>query len=458
MIRYHARWVLPITSSPIPHGTVAVHDGRIAYVGPRDGAPAGQDRDLGHALLLPGLVNVHTHLELTAMRGFLEDLDFTRWINTLNSSKRAVLDRDRMLDAARLGVEEGIRAGITMYADTCDSGVAFDAMIERGVRGIMFQEVFGPDPAQCGEAMAALRAKVDALRPRETPLVRVGISPHAPYTVSDDLFRATTAYAREESLPMAIHIAESEVESQLITAGEGLFADGLRKRGIIVAPRAGSPIDLLGKLGVLGVRPLLIHCVRLSDPDIHAIAEERCPVAHCPASNAKLGHGVAPLAELVEHGVTVGLGSDSMASNNRMDILEEARLALLWQRARLRSTNALSARTMLELATIGGARALGVGNRVGSLEVGKDADLAAFTIGHLAPTAHPEAAAIFAATGSCARFVTVAGRVLLDEDGPMDRDDGLAARVQATADELMNWHAARGTGYHPHVSDRTHDG
>ncbi len=458
MIRYHARWVLPITSPPIENGTVAVHDGRIVYVGLRDDAPAGSDRDLGHSLLLPGLVNVHTHLELTAMRGFLEDLDFAHWITTLNSSKRAVLNRDRMLDAARLGVEEGIRAGITTYADTCDSGVAFDAMIERGVRGIMFQEVFGPDPAQCAESMSGLRAKIDALRPRETALVRVGISPHAPYTVSDELFRATAAYARDESLPMAIHIAESEVESQLVTDGAGLFADGLRKRGIPVAPRGGSPIDLLHKLGVLGVRPLLIHCVRLGESDIDAIANEKCPVAHCPASNAKLGHGVAPLAELVERGVIVGLGSDSMASNNRMDILEEARLALLWQRARLRSTNTLSARTMLELATIGGAQALGVADRVGSLDVGKDADLAAFTIGHLAPTAHAEAAAIFAATGSCARFVSVAGRVLLDENGPIDRDDALAARVQATADELMNWHRARREGYHPHVSDRTSDG
>jgi 5-methylthioadenosine/S-adenosylhomocysteine deaminase len=352
-----------------------------------------------------------------------------------------VLDRERMLDAARLGVDEGIRAGITTFADTCDSGVAFDALIERGVRGIMFQEVFGPDPAQCAESMAALRDKIDALRPRETPLVRVGISPHAPYTVSDELFRAAAAYAAESALPMAIHIAESDVETSLVCAADGIFADGLRKRGIAVAPRASSPVALLRDLRVLEARPLLIHCVRVDDDDIEAIAASRCAVAHCPASNAKLGHGIAPLADFLAAGVVVGLGSDSMASNNRMDILEEARLALLWSRARLQQAGGLSARAMLELATRGGARALGLGDAVGSLEVGKAADLAAFHLGDIAPTADPESAAIFAVTGSRARFVAVQGRVLLDDGRLLASDPALPHRVQATADALRQWHA-----------------
>src|SRR5205823_441494 len=162
-------WVLPISAPPIENGTVAVSDGRIAYVGSRASAPRGADVDLRNAVLMPGLVNVHSHLELTMMRGFLEDLDFVHWIMQLNAVKRAVLDRDRMLDAARLGVAEGIRNGITTYSDTCDSGVAFDAMLEAGVRGIMYQEVFGPDPAQCGRSLEELRGKVAALRPRQTP-------------------------------------------------------------------------------------------------------------------------------------------------------------------------------------------------------------------------------------------------------------------------------------------------
>ncbi len=444
MICYHAEHVVPITARPIRRGTVAVDGERIAYVGPRVSAPAGENRELGDVLLLPGLVNVHTHLELTAMRGLLEDLDFARWIAILNRSKRAVLEREDMLDAARLGIMEGIRAGITTYADTCDSGVAFDAMRECNVRGIMFQEVFGPDPAQCADSISGLRAKIERLRPLETALVRVGISPHAPYTVSDALFRAAAQYAREESLPMAIHVAESAEELRLVCNGKGVFADGLRARGIAVGARASSPIELLERLGVLAVQPLLIHCVRLMEGDIDRIQRAGSAVAHCPASNAKLGHGIAPIAELLASNVVVGLGSDSVASNNRMDLLEEARLALLCQRARLASPAVLSSHAVLELATLGGARALGIGHDIGSLDVGKAADLAAFNIGHLAPTNDPETAAVFAATGARASFVVVAGRPVLI-DGKLTHDDPtLTARVQRTADALVQWQRNNG--------------
>src|SRR5690349_3452726 len=152
------------------------------------------------------------------MRGFLEDLDFRSWILRLTTAKRAVLSRDMLLDAARYGIDEGLRHGITTYADTCDSGVAFDAMRERGVRGVMYQEVFGPDPAQCAVSLAELKDKIALLRPRETNLVRVGVSPHAPYTVSDSLFAAVGRYAHDNALPIAIHIAERQVEQDLVSS------------------------------------------------------------------------------------------------------------------------------------------------------------------------------------------------------------------------------------------------
>ena len=444
MILYHARWVLPITSPPIENGTVAVSGGRITWVGNRDESPDGEDHDLGDVLLLPGLINAHTHLELTAMRGFLEDLDFRRWILRLTSGKRAVLDRDALLDSARYGGEEGIAAGITTYADTCDSGLALDAMLEYGVRGIVYQEVFGPDPVQRDDAMRDLRRKVAEMRARETPLVRVGVSPHAPYTVSDDLFRATARFAAEESLPVAVHIAESDVETRLVVDASGTFADGLRTRGIEVVPRAESPVRLLATLGVLDLRPLLIHCVRVDARDIADIAAARSPVAHCPASNAKLGHGIAPLAEFMAAGIDVALGSDSVASNNRMDILEEARLALLMQRGRLESPQTPSADEVLQLATICGAAALGLESEVGSLDVGKSADLAAFSIRGVGPVQDPVAAAVFSLGGARATFVAVAGEPLLDDGRLLRPHPGLESRVQRAADALRDWLAAGG--------------
>jgi len=442
MIRYHARWVLPIVGPPIERGTVGVDGGRIVYVGARDDANrprAERDVDLGDMILMPGLVNTHCHLELTAMRGFLEDLDFRRWVLRLTSAKRSVLTPEMLLDSARAGVEEGVAAGITTFADTCDSGAAMDAMLEYGVRGIMYQELFGPDPAQCADSIADFATKLGPLRGKATELVRVGISPHAPYSVSDDLFRATTALALAERLPMAIHIAESEPEWDLVVAGRGSFAEGLRGRGIAVDVRAPTPIRMLDTLGVLNARPLLIHCVRVDAGDISIIATTQSPVAHCPISNAKLGHGIAPLLEMLAAGIDVGLGSDSVASNNRMDLLDEARAALLFQRARAGHHAALTASVALELATIGGARALGLGSEIGSLEVGKAADLAAFDVGPLGPTFDPVTAAVFALSGARARFVAVAGIPLLVDGRLTAPATGLRARLQAAADALGTW-------------------
>lgn len=444
MIRYHARWVVPVTTAPIANGVVVVERDRIAYVGSADEAPEGERRDLGDVVLLPGLVNAHCHLELTAMRGFLEDIDFRRWILRLTNARRAVLDEEALLDSARYGLEEGLRAGITTYGDTCASGVVIRAMREAGVRGIMYQEVFGPDPARCGESVEALRGAVAGLRYLETPLVRLGVSPHAPYTVSDDLFRETAAFAREQGLPMAIHVAESDLEQRLVVEAAGSFADGLRRRGIEVAPRGESPIGLLARLGVLDSGPLLIHCVRVERRDILAIASSGSAVAHCPVSNAKLGHGVAPLTELLAEGVTVGIGSDSMASNNRMDILEEARIALLAQRARTQSSETPGARELLELATIEGAKALGVDRLTGSLEEGKQADLAAFSLAGAAPTQDPVTAAIFSIDTSRAEFVTVAGRQLVYQRKLVAPRDGLARRMESLGDLLADWLASGG--------------
>jgi len=446
MTRYHARWVLPIATAPIANGTVVEREGRIAWVGPRAEAPPatdGPDVDLGDVLLMPGLVNAHCHLELTAMRGFLDGLAFREWILRLTHARRAVLSYDDLLDAARLGIEEGLRAGITTFADTGDSGSGFEAMLERGVRGICYRETFGPDPAQCDHSIAELREKVLAMRARETPLVRAGVSPHAPYTVSDALFRATAALARELRFPIAIHIAESALESELVVHGAGVFADGLRGRGIAVAPRAASPVALLETLGVLDVDPLLIHCVRVDDADVRRIAEHRCGVAHCPASNARLGHGIAPLAAMLDAGIDVGLGSDSVASNDRMDLLDEARVALLLALAREGRIDALPAARALDLATRGAARALRLEREVGALEVGKSADLAAFALGARArgPTQDPVAAAVLALAGTPATFVAVAGRTLVRDAVLLDADPSLAGRVQRAANRLRDWAA-----------------
>lgn len=440
-MRYHARWVLPITRPPIEHGTVVESGGLITYAGPRSAAPPGEDYDLGDAILLPGLINTHTHLELTAMRGFLEDLCFSDWIDKLRQSRNEIMDQGALLDSARFGLVEGLEAGITTYADTCSSSVAMQAMRDAGVRGIMYQEVFGPDPLHAEVAMRELEDRIEALRLDQTELVSLGVSPHAPYTVSDPLYDAAARFANSRQLPLAMHIAESEPELDLVTRGSGDFAERSQRRGISVSPRARSPIALLEDRGALERGPLLIHCVRVDSDDVEIIARHRCSVAHCPASNAKFGHGIAPLLPLIAAGIRVGIGSDSVASNNRMDMLDEARLSVLIHRAATRRHDAFGAHEALQLATIGGARALGIDARAGSLEVGKDADLAAFRTDspRTIPTGDPYSAAIFALPGHSADLVTVKGRILVERGRARAADKALAARVQAVGTALATW-------------------
>jgi 5-methylthioadenosine/S-adenosylhomocysteine deaminase len=444
MKRYHARWVVPVTQRPIQNGCVVEHNGIIEYVGASDGAPAGEDHDLGESVLLPGIINTHTHLELTAMRGFLEDLCFNDWIDKLRSSRKEALTDEMLLDSARYGIVEGLHAGITTYADTCAAGLVFDAMLELGVRGIMFQETFGSAPEQSESAMEVLKERVAELKKKETDLVRVGISPHAPYTISDDLYSATARYARETGLRMGLHIAESESETRIVCSADGPFAIEWNVRGLPLAPRARTPVELLEKTGCLATSPLLIHCVNLDAEDISTIARHKCSVAHCPASNAKFGHGISPVADLIAAGVTVGLGSDSVASNNRMDILEEARLAILFQRAIKKTERAFTAQQALEMATIGGARALRIDDKVGSLEVGKEADLAAFSLdaARVTPVGDIVAAILFAVAGTPAHFVAVKGRPLLAEREPLAVDPELRRRVAAAGESLAAWDRA----------------
>ena len=381
-----------MSAPDIEDGTVVVEGAVITYVGPRAGAPPGRDVELGDVMLAPGLANAHTHLDLTVLRGRFDGLGFFEWIRALTAA-RSALSSNELLESARAGIREGLLAGITTYADTAPNDAPFEAMRELGVRGIAYREVFGPDPAQCERSMEGLRAAIAEMRPRETELVRAGVSPHAPYSVSDELFGAVARFARDERLPLATHAAESEDESLLIAKGTGAFSDFLRGRGIDVAPRGRTPVEALDRCGVLDANALLIHCVRADVRDIATIAQHECGVATCPMSNRYFGHGTAPIAAMREAGVRLGAGSDSMASNVRMDILHEARVAL--------GADA-SQSEVWELATLGGARALRMDHAIGTLEVGRQADLAAF------PLDLDRSAPVRAI------FVAVAGRVLVN--------------------------------------------
>jgi 5-methylthioadenosine/S-adenosylhomocysteine deaminase len=438
-----ARWVLPVSSPPIEQGAVRIDaEGRIAAVGPaRELASADLElHDLGDAALLPGLINVHTHPELAAFRGLLDDLPFHQWIPTLKRCRNdAALTDDDFDAAARWTCVEALRAGITTLAATETSGAAVSALRAAGMRGVVYVEAFGPAPAQLTESLGDLRARLTRAARWCNERVQVGVSPHAAYTVSDALYVAVADIARAEDLPMATHAAEAEAEDLLIRQGAGPFAAGLRTRGIDTPPRGESAIELLDRLGVLALRPLLIHCVRVSHDDLQRVATHGAAIAHCPVANARLGHGIAPIMEAREAGIRIGLGTDSVASNNRLDLLEEARVAQLLQRARHLSSGALTGTELLRLCTIDGARALGLDARIGTLEPGKDADLCAVALDrpHAIPTGDLASTLFHAARGTDVVLTMVQGRTLYDGVTvlPLDEPE-LRPRIAAAAHRL----------------------
>jgi cytosine/adenosine deaminase-related metal-dependent hydrolase len=440
---YSARWILPVASTAIENGAVAVEGSLIIGVGARDELttrfPETPVRDFGEAAILPGLVNTHSHLELTAMRGYLEHEagDFSAWLKKLTIARLERMTPDDLYVAAAWGAVEAARAGVTCLGDASDeASSSMRALRDVGLRGIIYQESFGPNPAEARDNFERLREKVARLREDESELVRVGVSPHAPYTVSAPQLELISEFAIKEKLPVMIHAAESQAEELFMREGTGPFAESLARRGIEWRAPGISTIQYLARHGVLRAQPLLAHCITVDEADIETIREMGASVAHCPKSNAKLGHGRAPFAAFIEKGVKVGLGSDSVASNNTCDILEEARFAVLTARANTLadwSKHQLSAELALQVATMGGARALGFETQMGTLTENAQADITVVALSgaYQIPLHDPYAALIFASSGRDVLMTMVAGKVLFSEGRVQTVDeDGLRARMK----------------------------
>jgi cytosine/adenosine deaminase-related metal-dependent hydrolase len=416
-LRVGARWVLPLDGEPVANGAVLVgSDGRIEAVGPAAGVPrpAGAESvDLGEAALLPGLINAHSHLELTALRGLVRDLPFVDWLHAIRVIKEG-LGADAFRASARWGVLEGFAAGITASGDTGSTGEAARALADLGARGVAYHEVYGPDPTMASTVLAELERALDALGPCRSERVSIGVAPHAPYTVSDELLAGIGAMALERGLPAAMHVAESREERTFVEEGRGPFAENHHQRGITVAPRGASAVAWLARAGFLACRPLLIHCVTVGAGDFGVMHRFGASVAHCPSSNAALGHGRADLAAMRRAEVVVGLGTDSVAAGGRLDLFAEARLAAL----SLPPGGAMSPRQMLRLATSDGAAALGL-EAAGTLTRGAWGDLTAVDLRGpaFAAAPDPEGALAWGATASDVVFTAVAGRVVYRAGG-----------------------------------------
>jgi 5-methylthioadenosine/S-adenosylhomocysteine deaminase len=350
-----ADWVLPVDGPPLRDAFVSWEDGRITEVG----AGRADDHREG-AVILPGLVNAHSHLEYAVYAGFGDGEPFGGWLATHILRKRA-LDHEAMLGIARRGAADSLAAGITTTADYSYSGVAAAAADELGLRAVVYLEVFADEPAVAERQFEETRTRV-----AETDLVRVGISPHAPYTCSVEVYR----WALSLGIPVGTHLAESANEQLWLEHGTGPMAVNA---AVLVPPTGKRAVATLAD--VLCPQLLCAHCVEVTPSEIALLAEHDVPVAHCPRSNAMLGCGIAPLTELRAAGLRVGLGTDSPASTPSIDPWEELRTAVYAARARELRPDALGAAEALRLATIDAARALALDEEIGSLAPGKRADL-----------------------------------------------------------------------------------
>lgn len=372
------------------------------------------------SVLIPGLIAAHAHLALGEFRHVADDRSFFDWLlkGLLPALERGHADPSIFRRGAERSVAELLTSGTTFVADSFFRAEGVQACQAQGLKGIFFQEVFGSLAPDEDEALRALGPELDRL-PEALLGFAFGYAPHTPWTCPRKTLLAVTQRAREENRLISIHVDESQEERAFFRDNTGPLAEMIARRGTSSRYVFGaSPTRYLESLGVLGPRTLAVHAVQVDDDDIEILARTRTPVVHCPISNAKLGEGIAPIPRMLQKGVTVALGVDSVASSGRLDLLSEMRTSLLMHRAANRSAAAISSKDVLEMATMGGAKALGMDDRIGSLEKGKAADLVLLRLDRVrhGPISDPISSVVETATPEDVAYVIIDGQVRHSRD------------------------------------------
>lgn len=363
-----SRWVLPIEPwKVIDDGAVAIDDGRIVQIGTAATVlsthPQAPVEALRDHVLMPGLVNAHTHAAMTLLRGYGDDLPLMSWLNDrIWPVERRWVDTAFVTDGTRLAAAEMLAGGVTCFSDMYFFPKAAIAASRRSGIRIMSGQVVVDGPTNYARDAAEHLSKGLAVIAEygDTPGVHFSLAPHAPYTVSDAVFEELIECCDQFNLPMHTHVHETHAEVQ-----QGLEEYGMR------------PLARLERLGVVGPHLMAAHAVHLTDDEIAMIAERDASLVHCPVSNLKLASGIARLTDWLGRGIRVGLGTDGVASNNRLDVFEDMRMAALLAKGTSGDAAAVPAREALRLATLGGASAICLDDEIGSLAVGKSADMVA---------------------------------------------------------------------------------
>ena len=404
-----ARWVIPVEPARdvLADHSVVISGDRITAILPtveaRAKYQARQRFELAGHALIPGLINLHTHAAMTLMRGLADDLTLMDWLNQhIWPAEMKHVSEQFVYDGTRLACAEMLRGGVTCFNDMyffpqAAARAARDAGMRAGL-GLIVIEFPTPYAADAQDYLSKGLALRDELR--NEPLLSFCLAPHAPYTVNDKSLRQIATFASELDLPVHMHLHETDAEIE----------QSLKEHGV-------RPLQRLADLGLLGPGLIAVHTVHLEPREIELFAQHGCHVAHCPSSNLKLASGLAPVRALLAAGVNVALGTDGAASNNRLDMFAEIRLAALLAKGITGDATALPAWQALEMATLGAARALGLDSKIGSLRAGKFADLAAVRLDDIeaSPCYDPLSHLVYAAGREQVSHVWVNGKLVLDD-------------------------------------------
>lgn len=366
-----ARYVVPVEGDVIESGAVAIEKDRIVAVGPTADLDVPGATDYGHAVICPGLVNAHTHLELGYLAGRVPPgADFADWLRRLVGTMAAEPQScNQVRDSMGAGIAQSIRSGVTMVGDiTRAPAWSREALASSAIRGVSFGEVIA-----IGSRRHLLSERLRAATDRtfETTAMRIGLSPHSPYTVEPEAMRACAEEAGSGELPVCVHLAETREESAFTQSASGPLAEHLRELGVWDSriPESGcGPVELVARSGLLSPRTVVAHANYVTDADLVLIHKSGAHVAYCPRTHHAFHHAAHRFGEMMAAGINVCIGTDSLASNPSLSVLDELRFL----RRRYRD---ISGEDLLAMGTMRGARALGYGSEAGSLVAGKFADL-----------------------------------------------------------------------------------
>ncbi|HEY8569037.1 TRZ/ATZ family hydrolase [Microbulbifer sp.] len=409
----HARWIIPVVPERrvYENCSLAIKGGLIAAILPtaeaRNRFHAREEHQLDNQILIPGLINTHNHAAMSLLRGFADDHPLTTWLEKhIWPAEQQWVSPEFVADGTRLAMAEMLRSGTTTFSDQYFFPEATAAAArEAGMRAQIAFPIIDFPNAWSRNGDDAIEKGL-ALRDDYRSHSRIGLAfaPHAPYTVGDETLRKIAIYANELQMPVQMHLHETAGEVEKAIADTGL-----------------RPIQRLHNLGLLSPQMLCVHMTAVDDSDIALLQKTGAHIAHCPRSNLKLASGFTPIAKLLDAGINVAIGTDGAASNNGLDMLLETNTAALLAKAISGDASALPAHQALAMATINGARALGIDDVTGSIEVGKAADLCAIDMSELEqqPLHDPLSQLIYTTNGHNVRNVWVAGKLLLKDRGLM---------------------------------------